>query len=99
MMFPDTGRDVIKISDFGFSHCLDGDPDLGALKQCLPVYLCPPEVWKKIMLTMTMRTIHMSCLMTKPTKWHVRPAKTQISLGIRSEDAQADQSLLCAFSG
>ena len=25
----------------------------------------------------------MSCLMTKPTKWHVRPAKTQISLGIR----------------
>ena len=24
----------------------------------------------------------MSCLMTKPTKWHVRPAKTQISLGI-----------------
>ena len=44
MMFPDTGRDVIKISDFGFSHCLDGDPDLGALKQCLPVYLCPPEV-------------------------------------------------------
>ena len=24
-----------------------------------------------------------SCLMTKPTKWHVRPAKTQISLGIR----------------
>ena len=26
---------------------------------------------------------HMSRLMTKPTKWHVRPAKTQISLGIR----------------
>ena len=25
----------------------------------------------------------MSCLMTKPTKWHVRPAKTQLSLGIR----------------
>ena len=25
----------------------------------------------------------MSHLMTKPTKWHVRPAKTQISLGIR----------------
>ena len=24
-----------------------------------------------------------SQLMTKPTKWHVRPAKTQISLGIR----------------
>ena len=26
---------------------------------------------------------NMSHLMTKPTKWHVRPAKTQISLGIR----------------
>ena len=25
----------------------------------------------------------MSCLMTKPTKWHERPAKTQISLRIR----------------
>ena len=25
----------------------------------------------------------MSRLLTKPTKWHVRPAKTQISLGIR----------------
>ena len=25
----------------------------------------------------------MSRLMTKPTKWHVHPAKTQISLGIR----------------
>ena len=26
---------------------------------------------------------HLSRLMTKPTKWHVRPVKTQISLGIR----------------
>ena len=26
--------------------------------------------------------IYMSHLMTKPTKWHMRPAKTQISLGI-----------------
>ena len=26
---------------------------------------------------------NLSCLMTKPTKWHVRPVKTQISLGIR----------------
>ena len=25
---------------------------------------------------------HLSHLVTKPTKWHVRPAKTQISLGI-----------------
>ena len=27
--------------------------------------------------------VDMSHLMTKPTKWHVRPVKTQISLGIR----------------
>ena len=27
--------------------------------------------------------VKLSRLMTKPTKWHVRPAKTQISLGIR----------------
>ena len=27
--------------------------------------------------------IYMSQCMTKPTKWHVHPAKTQISLGIR----------------
>ena len=26
---------------------------------------------------------NLSCHVTKPTKWHVRPAKTQISLGIR----------------
>ena len=33
----------------------------------------------------------MSRLMTKSTKWHVRPAKTQISLG----SVQSDQSLRC----
>ena len=46
----------------------------------------------------------LSCLMTKPTKWHVRPAKTQISLSQLSScgqrrlwidyvDAQADLNL------
>ena len=35
----------------------------------------------------------MSRLMTKPTKWHVRPAKTQISLGIRPVWSE---SSLCA---
>ena len=29
------------------------------------------------------RKAYLSRLMTKPTKWHVRPAKTQIRLGIR----------------
>ena len=32
--------------------------------------------------------------MTKPTKWHMRPAKTQISLGIRPVWSE---SSLCAF--
>ena len=36
----------------------------------------------------------MSHLVTKPTKWHVRPAKTQISLGIRTS-AQSEKSLRC----
>ena len=35
----------------------------------------------------------MSHLMTKPAKWHVRPAKTQISLGIRPVWSE---SSLCA---
>ena len=40
--------------------------------------------------------------MTKPTKWHVHPAKTQISLGIRQSRsawafAQSDQSSLSAW--
>ena len=34
----------------------------------------------------------MSRLMTKPTKWHVRPAKTQISLGIRPDWSETSLS-------
>ena len=51
------------------------DPDLSSL---IWVYtICPDLPVRKI------RNIHnMSCLMTKPTKWHVPPSKTQISLGI-----------------
>ena len=33
--------------------------------------------------TRYMHRCHMSRIVTKPTKWHVRPAKTRISLGIR----------------
>ena len=36
----------------------------------------------------------MSCLITKPTKWHVRPVKTQISRGIRPVWSE---SSLCAW--
>ena len=46
MVFPDTRRDTVMISDFAFSHWVQGEPDIGALKQCLPFNLCPPEVLK-----------------------------------------------------
>ena len=35
---------------------------------------------------------HLSRLMTKPTKWHVRPAQTQISLGIRPVRSESSLS-------
>ena len=35
---------------------------------------------------------NLSRLVTKPTKWHVRPAKTQISLGIRPVWSEPSQS-------
>ena len=38
--------------------------------------------WQKVKQNKTKQN-HLSRLMTKPTNWHVRPAKTQISLGIR----------------
>ena len=41
----------------------------------------------------TINSLHMSRSVTKPTKWHVRPAKTQISLGIRPVWSE---SSLCA---
>ena len=34
-------------------------------------------------IALLLLTLQLSHLMTKPTKWHVRPAKTQISLGLR----------------
>ena len=45
MLFPNTRRDVVKISDFAFSYCLDSRADVGALKQCLSANICPPEVF------------------------------------------------------
>ena len=51
------------------------------------------------MLKLGLIIIPMSHLVTKPTKWHVHPAKTQISLGIRpgwSESSLGAQSL-CWF--
>ena len=35
-------------------------------------------------LTEHCQSLHLSRIITKPTKWHVRPVKTRISRGIRS---------------
>ena len=43
-------------------------------------------------LNMVIQTAYMSHLVTKPTKWHVRPAKTQISLGIRPVSPESSLS-------
>ena len=53
------------------------------------------QVWKYFALEyITVNNCtHLSRLMTKPTKWYVRPAKTQISLGIRPVWSE---SSLCA---
>ena len=50
------------------------EPNIHAYIVYMFVYTCILDIWVRVF---------MSCHMTKPTKWHVRPAKTQISLGIR----------------
>ena len=52
-----------------------------------PVCICCKDYFSVYMA-------HMSHRMTKPTKWHVCPAKTQISLGIRPVRSE---SLLSAW--
>ena len=42
-----------------------------------------------------MNILYMGQRTTQPTKWHVCPAKTQISLG----SAQSDQNLHCVLNG
>ena len=79
-----------KVSD----HCL-----YFTTLKCLYMYICPDFVSRSSNLglvnfrapgmlirikTVVLKSSYMSRLMTKPTKWHVRPAKTQISLGIWS---------------
>ena len=43
--------------------------------------------------------LDLSRLMTKPTKWHVLPAKTQISLGIRPVWSESSQCALWVAEG
>ena len=60
----------------------------------------PLDLWNKWTMVHYpwKQKLDLSQCMTKPTKWSVHPAKTQISLGILgihadSEDAQADHCL------
>ena len=51
-------------------------PDMGGMKPF-------PEHLHVSLVTLYIFSIYMSRLMTKPTKWHERPAKTHSILGIR----------------
>ena len=74
------------LKTFYLSFCLFfSNKDLLCFEQKFPLVRSP---FRSIL-----SQIHMSRLMTKPTKWHVRPAKTQISLGIRPVWSE---SSLCA---
>ena len=55
-----------------------------SLLSCLPLCAEKSHIWGfPVHRLFYIWSLYMSRLMTKPTKWPVRPAKTQISLGIR----------------
>ena len=49
------------------------------------------------MLVIPSLPFHMSRFVTKPTKWHVHPAKTQISLDIRWSESSLSLQTFCWF--
>ena len=77
----------LTVQKFCFSHLQLVHPASSMFEFCLLqlglTWNVPLRIFKK----------NMSRLMTKPTKWHLRPAKTQISLGTRQVWSK---SLLCA---
>ena len=56
--------------------------DYQSAKNLLRASAIPIDFWEGL-ITADNRHLKYECLKTKPAKWHVRPAKTQISLGIR----------------
>ena len=54
---------------------------------------CDLWLWHSLEIVSLFSWLHMNLCMAKPTKWHVRPAKTQMSLGIRPVWSE---SSLCA---
>ena len=72
---------VITSSVIGHSHTWNKNvPFYGCQRLSVSACLSHPRIK---LLSQTVHHCYMSRLMTKPTKWHVRPAKTQVSLGIR----------------
>ena len=77
--------------------------DAGKMASILDIYQTAPSlllsnssegaVWSGSMLFAQTCLQILSRLMTKPTKWHVRPAKTQISLGIHPVGSESSMSV------
>ena len=86
-MFYVIGRDgVVNVLAFKSKGGLLDYLLLQALWRDLLTKVTSPCIWTKCSgnVKPQLWRAHISCLMTKPTKWQVRPAKAQISLGIRS---------------
>ena len=72
----------VKECKLAFAHMLtEYRVTVTQTSNCHRLFLC--YFWTCFMFLSCTVAHHMSCDMTKSTKWHVRPAKTQISLGIR----------------
>ena len=67
------------ICDRSFSHTGQECLSMAVIDFSASACLSHPRIK---LLSQTVHHCYMSRLMTKPTKWHVRPAKTQIRLGI-----------------
>ena len=87
-----TAKTLIRLGGCpGWSESSLGVQDIWlVLPWCSSVYVIFP-CWT--FLPVQIRKFHLSHLVTKPTQWHVHPAKTQISLGIRPVWSE---SSLCA---
>ena len=73
---------VITISVIDHSHIWDKDIPFDGCRRFFSISAC----WSHPRIKLLSQTVHhcyMSRLMTNPTKWHVRSAKTHISLDIR----------------
>lgn len=89
VMFPNTRRELVKLSDFAFSHCVTGEPDIGALKQCLPFNLCPPELLNDNTVCEKSDSWGAACLLAEML------TGTPVWYDLRHKDRQAAQKEIC----